>query len=137
LAIALLELDNIGQLGQQDGAALVERVLIHIANLAKAVLRQNDYLVRYSNEEFLLVLPDTDLTGCRHLVDRLRQVLRKNPMVFQSRAIEVTLSAGIAQLLADEPAAALVLRADQALHAAQASGQNQTASAQSTSLLGE
>lgn len=137
LTIALLDLDNIGQIGKQYGDGAADRILIHVANITKAVLRQNDYLVRYSGEEFLLVLPDTEISGCRYMIDRLRQVFHKNPVVYKAKRLDVTFSAGIAQLIADEPAPSLILRADLALRRAQANGIDQTEIAEATSLLAD
>ena len=90
LTIALLDLDNIGQIGKQYGDGAADRILIHVANITKAVLRQNDYLVRYSGEEFLLALPDTEISGCRYMIDRLRQVFHKNPVVQGKARLDVT-----------------------------------------------
>lgn len=135
LTIALIDLDNISQIAKQYGESAADRVLIHVANITKAVLRQNDYLVRYSGEEFLLVLPDTEISGCRYMVDRLRQVFHKNPVVYKAKRLDVTFSAGIAQLTGGEQAPSLILRADHALRRAQASGINQTDVADATSLL--
>lgn len=134
LSIALIDIDNISQINKQHGDGAADRVLIHIANLAKAVLRQQDYLVRYSNEEFLLVLPDTEIGGCRYLIERLRQVFHKNPVVYKSKRLDATFSTGIAQLSADEQAPSLLLRADHAMRRAQSSGINQTEIADSTNL---
>ena len=137
LSIALIDLDNIGQINKQHGEGAADRVLIHIANLAKAVLRQQDYLVRYSNEEFLLVLPDTEIGGCRYLLERLRQVFQKNPVIYKNKPLDATFSAGIAQLADEEQAPNLLLRADHAMRRAQSSGINQTEIADNTRLFAE
>ncbi len=93
-----------------------------MANLAKAVLRETDTLVRYGGEEFLVMLPETDHRGAQYVIDRLRVVANKSPFMHKSQRIEVTFSSGIATLKDDENGRALVLRADEALYRAKHSG---------------
>lgn len=124
LTVAMIDLDDFKRVNDQHGHLVGDLVLIHITNMAKAVLRESDSLVRYGGEEFLLLLPETDLNGGQYLIDRLRLVSAKTPFLQKSTRIDVRFSTGIAQLQAQENGHALLQRADHALYQAKQAGRD-------------
>ncbi|WP_171013993.1 GGDEF domain-containing protein [Chitinivorax sp. B] len=124
LTIALIDLDFFKHINDKFGHTIGDKVLIHVSNITKAVLRNHDILVRYGGEEFLVLLPDTDLNGAQYLLERLHQVFRNNAMLSEGKRIEISFSTGLAQLGAGENGHALILRADQAMYAAKSAGRN-------------
>ncbi|GAB7126252.1 hypothetical protein JCM19000A_07590 [Silvimonas sp. JCM 19000] len=122
LTVVIFDLDDFKLINDRHGHLVGDQVLVHMANLAKAVLRETDTLVRYGGEEFLVMLPETDHRGAQYVIDRLRVVANKSPFMHKSQRIEVTFSSGIATLKDDENGRALVLRADEALYRAKHSG---------------
>ncbi|WP_373279514.1 GGDEF domain-containing protein [Chitiniphilus eburneus] len=121
-SVVLFDLDDFKQINDRFGHLVGDQVLVHIANLARAVLRETDFLVRYGGEEFLLLLPETDLHGASYVADRLRLVASKTPFMHHNRRVEISFSSGIAELHDDENGRALVLRADEALYRAKHTG---------------
>ncbi|WP_283147781.1 GGDEF domain-containing protein [Silvimonas soli] len=122
LSVVILDLDDFKLVNDRFGHLVGDQVLVHMADLAKAVLRETDALVRYGGEEFLLILPETDQNGAQYVVDRLRVVAARTPFMHKSERIDVTFSSGVAMLKDDENGRALVLRADEALYRAKHSG---------------
>lgn len=122
LTALMFDLDDFKQVNDRFGHLVGDQMLIHVANLAKAVLREADLLVRYGGEEFLILLADTDMNGARYVVDRLRQVAANTPFIYHSQRVEVRFSAGLAVLKDGENGRALVLRADEAMYRAKHSG---------------
>ena len=130
LSAVLMELDDFCQISDRFGHGVGDQALVHVCNLAKAALRDSDMLVRYGEDEFLLLLPETDAAGARYVVERMRQVMVNTPFIYQSQRIELHFSAGIAALKADENGRALVLRADEARDRARHSGRGRIELAQ-------
>ncbi|MDK2126290.1 GGDEF domain-containing protein [Parachitinimonas caeni] len=124
LTTAVIDLDHFRDINDRYGRQVGDRILTHFSSVAKAVLRDSDTLVRYGGEEFLLLLPETDLHGAGFLLDRLRHVNLKTPFFQQQQRIEVRFSAGLAQWRPDENGHAMVLRADEALNQAKHSGRD-------------
>jgi len=122
LTAIILDLDDFKQVNDRFGHLVGDQVLVHVANLAKAVLRDTDILVRYGGEEFLVLLPETDLPGAKYVVDRLRLVAGNTPFIHKNQRIDVRFSVGVAALKAEENGRALILRADEALYRAKHSG---------------
>ena len=122
LTVALFEVEEFSHLNERFGQSVADQLLMHVANITKAVLRESDTLVRYDMEEFLLILPETDLSGGRYVIDRLKLVTGNTPFIHKNQRLEIRFSAGVAALKTDENGRALVLRADEALYRAKHSG---------------
>jgi diguanylate cyclase (GGDEF)-like protein len=100
--------------GHQEGDGLLRRV----AQYLKTHVRQGDLVGRWGGEEFVVLLPATDLLGAERLAERLREGIA---------ALGVTASFGVALYQGDLQG--LFLRADQALYRAKALGKNRVARA--------
>ncbi|MEW6314196.1 MAG: diguanylate cyclase [Pseudomonadota bacterium] len=124
LTVAMIDLDHFKEINDNYGHHAGDHVLVHVAEIAKSVLRDADILVRYGGEEFLLILPETDINGAKYVIDRLQIVMGKNPMSYEDKRINVSFSCGIAQLQESENGHALIMRADHALYEAKSCGRN-------------
>ncbi len=126
LSVAMMDIDHFKQVNDAYGHDAGDHLLAHIGMVARSVLRESDVLVRYGGEEFLLILPDADIKGAEFVVDRLRQMIARSPLIYDQHRIEVTFSCGIAALQEGENGHSLVLRADRALYDAKRAGRNCT-----------
>jgi diguanylate cyclase len=122
LSALLMQIDDFSQVTDRFGHSVGDQLLVHVTNLAKAVLRDSDLLVRQGIEEFLVLLPETDLSGARYVVDRLKLVTGNTPLIHKNQRIEIRFSAGMAALKEEENGRALLLRAEEALYRAKHSG---------------
>jgi diguanylate cyclase len=94
-----------------------------------ANIRSVDRFGRYGGEEFLLVLPDMDTARAVRALDRLRTIIAELDWSAFSPGMQVTISAGVATLRANETSDTFLARADSALYAAKAQGRNRIDSA--------
>jgi len=131
LSVGMVDLDHFKHINDAFGHQAGDRVLIHMTELMRSVLRETDLIVRYGGEEFLLILPDTDMPGARLVLDRLQEIVAKSPVIHEGRRITVGFSAGVAQFRDDDNGATLVLRADRALQGAKRGGRGQVVLAES------
>jgi two-component system, cell cycle response regulator len=102
-------------------------VLRDFALRIKRSIRGIDLACRYGGEEFVIVMPETDMAVAAMVAERLRRRIAAEPFPIQegASAIPVTISIGIAALRGDDDtAAALLKRADQALYRAKRDGRN-------------
>jgi len=97
-------------------------VLREFAIRVKKSIRGIDLACRYGGEEFVVVMPETDMAVATLVAERLRRRIASEPFPIQQGTgkVEVTISIGIAALGRGENAAAVLKRADQALYRAQA-----------------
>lgn len=124
LTVAMIDLDHFKEVNDAYGHQVGDEVLIYFADIARAVMRQADALVRYGGDEFIMILPDTDTRGALLVLGRMHMLLGKTPFTREGNAIFVSFSAGIAQLTSDEDDKSLIRRADQAAYQAKQAGRN-------------
>lgn len=84
-------------------------MLLHIVTTLRANLRASDLVFRYGGDEFVCVLPDTDVDFGEARLSRVNSVLAHGP-------VPASVSAGFAELRRGDSSAALVARADAALY---------------------
>jgi diguanylate cyclase (GGDEF)-like protein len=128
LSIIMCDLDHFKRINDTLGHGAGDQVLEDFGRRVRETLRTTDLAGRVGGEEFLVILPETDLGGALLLADRLRVAAAGQP--FQvPQVLRVTCSLGVAQRSAeDRDAGTLLARADAALYAAKRGGRNQVCS---------
>lgn len=126
LALLMLDIDHFKRVNDQHGHLAGDQVLRHFVHVVRQRLRATDMLGRYGGEEFLLLLPDTDLAGAQQLAQQLCQAVQAAPCDWQGQPIAVTVSIGVACTGAGHSSGweALLQAADQALYRAKDNGRN-------------
>lgn len=124
LCIAMLDLDDFKKINDTYGHAAGDEALIHLVRVIKDTLRTMDVIARFGGEEFLIVLPDTDLNEAEQTITRLQRELTKQIFMHNHTRLLMTFSAGVAQRNEDEDQASMIKRADTALYAAKKAGKN-------------
>jgi len=132
LTIAMADLDHFKEVNDRYGHLAGDALLKRIAQVAVAGLRSTDWMGRYGGEEFLLVLPETDIEGAVEVAEKIRALVQKTAVTMEDGTLaRVTISIGLASL-ADVPAKEgritardLIGAADRSLYEAKNSGRNQ------------
>ena len=127
LAVLVIDIDYFKAINDNHGHDAGDDVLRDFALRLKRSIRGIDLACRYGGEEFVIVMPETDMTVAAMVAERLRRRIAAEPFPIQkgSRTIPVTISIGIAALRGnDDTAAGLLKRADQALYRAKRDGRN-------------
>ena len=126
LTVLVLDIDYFKSINDSWGHDAGDDVLREFAVRIRKSIRGIDLACRYGGEEFVVVMPETDMAVATMVAERLRRRIASEPFPIQqsARSIEVTISIGIAALARGEDAAAVVKRADQALYRAKRDGRN-------------
>ena len=127
LAVLELDIDYFKSINDTYGHDAGDDVLRDFALRIKRSIRGIDLACRCGGEEFVIVMPETDMAVAAMVAERLRRRIAAEPFVISQgeRSIPVTLSIGIAALRGrGESAASLIKRADQALYRAKRDGRN-------------
>ncbi|MGC9135224.1 GGDEF domain-containing protein, partial [Caldisphaera sp.] len=95
ISLIIMDLDNFKRVNDTYGHLVGDKVLVHFAKIVKSVVRNSDYAFRYGGEEFLILLPYTDLKNAKVVAERIREKVEKHkfPMIGK-----VTVSCGIAEV---------------------------------------
>lgn len=125
LAALLLDLDNFKQINDTHGHLAGDRVLRALADCCRKNTRILDLVGRYGGEEFVLLLPETDLESAHALAERLRRDIAQTTVLYERTPISFTISVGVAPMSADVfQLATLIEHADQAQYLAKQAGRN-------------
>ena len=122
VSFASLDLDHFKDINDQHGHASGDAVLRHFCQHIQAHLRAGQAMGRMGGEEFLLLLPGTELADACTAIERVRQSLQPHG------GVTYTFSAGVAQARPDETLDAVLERADRALYLSKDRGRDCTSS---------
>jgi two-component system, cell cycle response regulator len=126
VSFLMLDVDFFKQINDSFGHDVGDEVLREFANRISANVRGIDLACRFGGEEFVVVMPDTDLSFAYMVAERLRQSVADAPFMVSatSKQVPVTISIGVASSLNGDTPEVLLKRADQALYRAKRDGRN-------------
>lgn len=131
LTVAILDLDHFKSINDRFGHGQGDEVLRRVAHLAGDTLRRSDMLARWGGEEFVVLLPGTDVGGAEQALSNIQRKLReavwKTP---RGEEFDVKFSAGIASGGSGAPLQEVIARADYYLYLAKANGRDRIISEQ-------
>jgi diguanylate cyclase (GGDEF)-like protein len=122
LAVVLLDLDRFKEINDSFGHAAGDVMLRAVSRLLTSLARQGDTVARWGGEEFVVVLPETDLAGASQFAERLRRTIEAHSV----GDMQTSASCGVATMLPDDGVEELLRAADQALYQAKTNGRNRT-----------
>lgn len=126
LAVIMGDLDYLKKVNDTYGHVAGDAVLVEVANRMRHNIRTYDSIGRYGGEEFLLVLPNCAAQEAMLIANRILDNISKEPVMFNSTPIPITISLGLAVKEVGEilATADLVQAADTALYQAKKNGRN-------------
>lgn len=130
LSVLVLDIDHFKAINDNHGHDAGDSVLREFGIRLKRNIRGIDLACRLGGEEFVVVMPDTDLDKAYVVGERLRQCIAMAPFFAGERhgTLEVTASVGVAALeFPDDTPERILKRADQALYCAKRDGRNRVA----------
>jgi diguanylate cyclase (GGDEF)-like protein len=125
LAVVLLDLDRFKDINDNFGHAAGDVMLRAVSRLLTSLARQGDTVARWGGEEFVVVLPETDLGGARRFAERLRRTIEAHAV----GDMHTSASCGVATMLPEDTVEELLSAADRALYQAKSNGRNRTETA--------
>lgn len=130
LSVLMIDIDHFKQVNDQHGHAAGDEALKLVAQtLAQQLGRPGDLVVRYGGEEFLALLPQTDLAGAAHIAETLRARVAALHCRVGEQVVPLTVSIGVAHARPspNSRVEALLQDADELLYQAKRSGRNRCA----------
>jgi len=129
VTLILADIDFFKRINDRFGHDVGDKVLVEIAALMTAKLREVDVLARWGGEEFLVLLPDSDEASALGVAERVRKGVQDACIESDGQRIAVTMSFGVTQVHAEDDLQAAIVRADQALYRSKESGRNKVSCA--------
>jgi diguanylate cyclase (GGDEF)-like protein/PAS domain S-box-containing protein len=123
LSLMMIDIDHFKQLNDRYGHLAGDAALREIASMLKEEMRGTDTVARFGGEEFVVVMPATDLAGAAHKAEMLRRKTEATEFPGADTPIHMTVSIGVAVYASGSPSG-LINAADQALYRAKQAGRN-------------
>lgn len=126
LSLIILDVDHFKGFNDRWGHELGNRALTHIAQLIGLGTRKLDLAYRFGGEEFVILLPNTDIRQALNVAERLREMIATTPLVNGPEEISITASLGVDEFRgthSDSPEG-FVERVDAWLYQAKHAGRN-------------
>jgi len=114
--LVIADIDDFKKVNDTYGHECGDVVLKEVSDWMKSVLREGDVLARWGGEEFLFMLPDTDLAGGLVVAEKIRKLIETRIISCQEKTFSVTLTFGVAELNPELGFDASVKQADEALY---------------------
>jgi diguanylate cyclase (GGDEF)-like protein len=123
-ALAILDVDHFKRVNDTQGHATGDEVLMMVARTISSAIRECDFAARWGGEEFLLLMPNTDLEGALVCCERIRAAVAAR---VSCGGRPVTVSIGVSVHQSGEPIDTTLARADTKLYEAKHAGRNRLA----------
>ena len=125
LSISILDLDHFKNVNDTYGHTTGDEVLRSVAARLREQIRHPDTIGRYGGEEFLIVLPNSQIQAAAEQASRLCQQIRRTSIDANTHVLSVTISIGVAQFrVGQENWEGFLHRADEALYQAKNAGRD-------------
>ncbi|MBK3332423.1 diguanylate cyclase [Persephonella atlantica] len=127
LSVLMLDIDKFKSINDTYGHDVGDKVIKTIANILTKNRRKSDLLCRWGGEEFLILLPNTNVEGAFSVAEKIRKTVENTDInVSDEKQIKITVSIGISQmeLKEEDNLEPAIRRADEALYTAKERGRN-------------
>jgi len=127
LSCLMLDLDHFKQVNDKYGHEFGDKVLRAFASILEEFIRSSDFAFRFGGEEFLLLLPETNIEGAVQVGEKIRLRMAQKKITERHILATVLVSVGVASVHCHHPATGndLIAYADKALYTAKECGRNQ------------
>lgn len=124
MAILICDIDHFKQINDNYGHEFGDQVLQKVTAAIGETLRGDDIIARWGGEEFLIILPDTEITACRRIAERIRAAVEKIKFYCNQSRLTTTISIGGKPLTWNLNLKELLAQADTNLYHAKRTGRN-------------
>lgn len=122
--LLILDADNFKQINDSFGHPVGDDALRQIGDVITKSSRQMDFRCRYGGDEFVVIMPDSATQEARAAAERIRKAIESITIQAEGKSLRLTCSVGMARINANDDAARLIRRADEALYKAKEAGRN-------------
>lgn len=126
LSLIMFDIDFFKTYNDRYGHLAGDRILKQASGLIKEHIRSVDIVCRYGGDEFIVILPNTELDGAKLVSEKIRIAIEKKDFLIQenNKAVKVTISGGVVSYEKNWGKGVFVARADEALYRAKSEGRN-------------
>lgn len=123
-SIGIFDIDNFKKINDSYGHECGDFILISLTKSIEESIRKEDCLARWGGEEFILMLPETDIKNAGILFEKIREKVQQTKYNYNGVNLSITFTCGVSEIAEDENIDSCIVRADAALYKGKTSGKN-------------
>ena len=123
-SLIFVDIDHFKKINDTYGHGFGDYILSEVAAFMKSLLRHEDTLARWGGEEFLIMLPNTDIHGARAIAEKIRKAIATKNFKLGEQDFSITMTFGLTQHEKDTSIDESLKRADDALYKGKEAGRN-------------
>ena len=120
-SIAIIDFDDFKGINDNYGHLVGDKIIVEFVSLINKKIRKCDIFARWGGEEFILLLPNTNIKQAVELTERIRKSIENHDFCIPNN---ITCSIGVAQMTADDDETTILRKVDNVLYAAKKAGKN-------------
>jgi diguanylate cyclase (GGDEF)-like protein len=122
--IMVADLDDFTRINEQYGKQAGDFVLRYLSNMIRRSIRRHDLVGRWEGQQFLMILPETDLQGGQIISEKIRKKVSTNPCAYKDVNIYITVTIGLTIYTKETDIETLIGKAENALATGKQRGKN-------------
>jgi diguanylate cyclase (GGDEF)-like protein len=125
-ALLLFDIDHFKRINDEYGHDIGDQVLQGLCKVCKDNLREKDLFARFGGEEFIILLPDTNIGKAQQIAERLCRIISITPLITSQGEMTTTISIGVSSFssLNQVSIEMLLVQADKAMYRSKQAGRN-------------
>ena len=123
-SLFMIDVDDFKDINDKFGHQIGDNVLWQIGNLIKKNIRSSDIPVRYGGDEFVILMPETDINSAKKVAEKFTDKMSKVIFKKKDEEFKVTFSIGLTCVRKDDTLDSIMERVDAALYSSKRSGKN-------------
>ena len=120
-SLIMYDIDNFKTFNDKYGHMVGDKILISLSRIVSDNIRKTDYFARWGGEEFIVLLPDTEINAASLIAEKLRVLIATNDV---SMDLRLTVSLGVATFTPNDDVDSIIRKVDSALYQAKNEGKN-------------
>ena len=122
ISIIMLDIDFFKKVNDNYGHLTGDKILQFLSSKLLSLTRESDIVIRFGGEEFIILLPNTEIAGAKKLAEKIRKEIENS--VVTTENIKFTISLGVTEIQMGEKTNKFLKRVDDSLYEAKNSGRN-------------
>lgn len=119
----MMDIDYFKKINDSYGHPFGDEILKQTASTIKNTVRENDITGRYGGEEFIVLLPNTDVIEAQMIAERIREAIETQSFIIEHKKVNITISIGVSTY-SGQSFEEMIKEADSALYSAKNNGRN-------------
>lgn len=123
-SLVMGDIDNFKSVNDNHGHECGDYILKALVNTIISGLRKQDIVGRWGGEEFILLLPETNLTGGEIAAEKIRKIIDQNEFIYNNKVIPISITFGVSEYSSGKNIDSCIKEADSALYKGKSKGKN-------------